>query len=292
MLVLVDSRITEERLLEERQRAEQALHPDVMNHLTVALARDNKYIGLPPDLGDDFRTWLDQLILEQSHEGKPRASFYAIFQILLHQWLLGQGSMTSDWIMKTAGCSYPTVRDALRRLDHYLLRHSNRRVELRYFPKDEWARLLAVSDNVRSTTRFADRSGQPRLPESHLRRLEKLNISNLAVGGVIGAKHYYPNLDLVGTPRLDLSLHCPGRSMDLSFIEKLDPALKKVEDPLQPVNLAVHAVRRKESFFEPGEGVLYWADPVECLLDLQEARLESQAAQFLDALERNRPAAP
>jgi hypothetical protein len=288
VLVLVGSRITEEGLQEEWRLAEKVLHPDVVNRLTVAVGRDKQYIGLPSDLGDDFCTWLDQLILEQSHKGKPRDSFYAIFQILLHQWLLAQGPTTSAWLMETAGCSYPTVRDALRRLDHYLLRHSDRRVELRYFPKDEWARLLAVSDHVRSTARLADRSGQPRSPESHIRRLEKLNISNLAVGGVIGTKHYYPNLDLVGTPRLDLSLHCPGRNLDLSFIEKLDPALKKVEDPLQPVTVAVHAVRRKDSFFEPGAGALSWADPVECLLDLHEARLESQAVDFLRALESRR----
>jgi hypothetical protein len=37
---------------------------------------------------------------------------------------------------------------------------------------------------------------------------------------------------------------------------------------------------------------LAWADPVECLLDLHEARLEMQASQFLEALQRNRPAKP
>ncbi len=292
VLILVDSRITEEGLQQERRLDAKVLHPELMNRLTVAVARDKQYFGLPPYLGADFRAWLDQLIVEESHHGKSRNTYYAIFQILLHQWLLNQGPMTSDWVMKAAGCSYPTVRDALRRLDPYLLRHSDWRVELRYFPKDEWRRLLAVSDQVRSTVRFVDRSGQlfeqQRSPESHIRRLEKLNISNLAVGGVIGARHYYPNLDLVGTPRLDLSIHCPGGNMDLSFIEKLDPALKQVEDPLQPVNVAVHAVQRQQSFFELVAGTLSWADPVECLLDLHEAHLESQAVDFLRALESRR----
>ncbi len=292
VLVLVDSHITKEGLEQERRLDDKVLHPEVMNRLTVAVAKDKQYIGLPPDLGADFRAWLDQLILEESHHGKSRNTYYAIFQILLHQWLLNHGPMTSDWLMKAAGCSYPTVRDALRRLDPYLQRHSDRRVELRYFPKDEWRRLLAVSDQVRSTVRFVDRSGQlfeqQRSPESHIRRLEKLNIANLAVGGIMGVRHYYPNLDLVGTPRLDLSLHCPGGNMDLSFIERLDPALKEVEDPLQPVSVAVHAVRRQQSFFELVTGTLAWADPVECLLDLHEAHLESQAADFLRALESRR----
>ena len=283
LLVLVDSRITEERLNKERHLAEQVLHPNVMRRLDIVSIRDKQYLGLPPDLGEDFRSWLDQLILDESHAGKSRQLFYDILQLLMHQWLLDCGPVTADWLTKTAGCSSPTVTNALRRLDHYLLRHSDRRVELRYFPKDEWARLLAVSDDVRSTIRFADRSGQPRSPESHLRRLEKLNISNLAVGGVIGAKHYDPNLDLVGTPRLDLSLHCPSANMDVSFIEKLDPALQRVKDSHQPVSVAVHAVRRKNSLFKTGEGPLAWADPVECLLDLHEAHLESQALEFLNS---------
>jgi len=116
-----------------------------------------------------------------------------------------------------------------------------------------------------------------------------LNPPGLAIGGVLGAKYYYPNLDLVGTPRLDLSLHCPGKRLNLDFIERLDPALKRVEDPLAPANVVVHAVRQADAQFTPREGGLAWADPVECLFDLHEARLELQAGQFLDALQRQRP---
>jgi hypothetical protein len=293
VLLLVDSRITEEGLQKERRLAEQVLQPDILNRLTLAVIRGDQYVGLPPVFGEDFRTWLNQFVLERRRQGKRRdSSFYEIFQILVHQWLLGRGPVTTEWLQEAAGLSYPTVREALRRLHHYLLRSSDRRVELRYLPKDEWARLVAVSSEVRSTTRFADLSGQPRSPESHLRRLEKLNIPNLAVGGVIGAKHYYPQLDLVGTPRLDLCLHCPGGNMDLSFVGRLDPALRRIEDPLQPVNTVVHVVRRKDSFFEPSGGGLPCADPVECLLDLHEAHLESQAAEFLRALEFRRTHKP
>ena len=195
-------------------------------------------------------------------------------------------------LARTAGCSYPTVARALRPLGSLLERSSDRRVALRWFPKDEFARLLANADRARSTVRFLDQSGQPRSAESQLRRLEKLNPPGLAIGGVLGAKHYFFDLDLVGTPRLDLSLHCPGQRMNLDFIEKLDPALKRVSDPLQPASLVVHAIRHADALFTPRDGGLAWADPVECLLDLHEARLEMQASQFLEALQRNRPAKP
>ena len=112
---------------------------------------------------------------------------------------------------------------------------------------------------------------------------------DLAIGGVLGARHYDPKLDLVGIPRLDLSQHSPRRRLDLGFIRSLDPALKLVEDPLEPATVVVHAVRHAHSLFSPREGGLQWADPIECLLDLHEARLEQQATELLDALEARRP---
>lgn len=136
---------------------------------------------------------------------------------------------------------------------------------------------------------IAKQFGQPRSADLHLRRLEKLNPPGLAIGGVLGAKHYFPDLDLAGTPRLDLSLHSPGRQLNLEFIEQLDPALKRVEDPLAPANVVMHAVRHADPLFAGREGGLAWADPLECLFDLYEARLDQQAAQFLEALQRQRP---
>jgi hypothetical protein len=283
LLVLVDSRMTEERLQREWKLAEQTLHPEVLERMTVAFAKNKQYVGLPRDLGDNFRVWLDQLVLRESREGKPRESFYAILEVLLHQWLLGKGPMASQWLMKTVGCSYPTVATSLRRLEPSLLRHSDRRVELRYFPRDEWARLLAVSDEVRSATRFSDRSGQPRSIDSLVDRLKRLGRSDIAVGGVIGARHYQPALDLVGTPRLDLSLHCRGKNVDWNFVKELDPALQETKRRDEPAPLVIHLVRRARSLFEPGEDRLPWADPVECLLDLHEGRLESQALEFVQS---------
>jgi hypothetical protein len=100
------------------------------------------------------------------------------------------------------------------------------------------------------------------------------------VGGVLGAKHYYQNLDLVGIPQLDLTIHSTGSRTDLTFVDQLDPALKSVEDSTAPVNLVIHFIRRHDSLFNKGPDGLNWADPVECLLDLNEARLEQQALEF------------
>ena len=143
--------------------------------------------------------------------------------------------------------------------------------------------MLAVSDEVRGTVRFADRSGQARSPESLLRRLRKIGRQDVAVGGVLGAKHYQPSLDLVGNPRLDISIHSGRKTADLSFVEPLDPGLEKTVKRDESPTLVIHTIRRAASLFQPGEDSIPWADPVECLLDLHEARLESQALEFLNS---------
>jgi hypothetical protein len=289
-IVLVDSPITTGRLRNEWELAASIFRPDVLERLCICLQGEGRILGVPRDPDEKTQRMLLGVVEDERGRSNTARTDYSfvISKLLLHQWLNSGKPVTSDWLAQTAGCSYPAVARALKPLGGLLERQSDRRVALRWFPKEEFARLLAVADRARSTVRFVDRSGQARSAESHLRRLEKMNLPGIAIGGVLGAKHRYPGLDLVGTPRLDLSVHCPGRRMDLGFIEKLDPALKRVADPLQPANLVVHAVRHAESLFTAREGGLAWADDVECLLDLYEARLEKQAVEFLEFLQRNR----
>ena len=290
-IMLVDSPITMDRLREEWGRAATVLRQDVLNRLTICLHSRGSLHGIPSDPDPETRRMLSKVVeAERGRMNTTRTDYsFVVQKLLLHQWLTSGQPVTSEWLARTAGCSYPAVARALSPLGSLLERRSDRRVVLRWFPEEDFARLLAVANRARSTTRFADHSGRPRTPESHLSRLERLNPPGLALGGVPGARHYYPDLDLVGTPRLDLSLHSPGKRLNLDFLEKLDPALQRVEDPLAPANVVVHAVRQADAQFSPREGGLAWADPLECLFDLHEARLEMQAAQFLEALQRNRP---
>jgi len=50
--------------------------------------------------------------------------------------------------------------------------------------------------------------------------------------------------------------------------------------------LVVHSLLRKNPLFHQSDDRTF-ADEVECLLDLQEARLEQQALEFLDHLKKN-----
>jgi hypothetical protein len=296
LLVLVEPGITFERLGDEWAGAISVLRKDLLDRLNICIVDGDRFLGFPDeDLEPGVRSYVEDLLrgsrsVETTRTSRGDAPF-VVLKVLLYQWLTSGSAVTTNWLVEVSGFSYPTVASALRRLGSLVERGSDRRVRLRWFPREEFARLVAVSDRVRNTIRFAGRSAQPRSPEAHLRRLEKLRPPNLAIGGVLGAAHYHPELDLVGVPRLDVSLYDSKRQFDLGFVEKLDPALERVDDPLAPAMVVVHQVRQAEAMFAKREGGLMWADPVDCLLDLHEAHLDAQATQLLKALERNRPKA-
>jgi hypothetical protein len=295
-LVLPDVAVTRKRLQREWQLAASALKPELLDRLSICVGDEKRFVGIPRDPDAETQGILSQVVAAErtiAGPGRTRGSAaFVVLKILLHHWLTDGGLVTTEWLARTSGYSYPTIAGVLHGLGSLVERRSDRRLRLRWFSREEFARLLAGSDRARDTVRYGDRSGQSRSPEQHVRRLEQLAPAGVGIGGVLGAKHHFREFDLVGVPRLDLSQHCPRRNLELRFIEELDPALKRVEDPLEPATVVVHAVRHADPLFTPREGGLWWADPVECLLDLHEAHLDTQAASFLDALQRSRPASP
>jgi hypothetical protein len=283
---LVHPRISEQRLEEEWRAAAHALRPSVLSRLSLQVVFPSgrfRVFGEPRGLAPvvaSRRVDADASSLNLP----PRDLSFAVEKLLVWAWLTRRGPLTRKWLERSAGCSYPTVASVLKRLGSAVHRHADRRIELTHVPREEWARLFAFSGRARSVMRFADRSGHPASPAALLRRLATLLPEGVAVGGVAGAQHHHPELDLVGLPRLDLSVHAPAREADITFVRRLDPALKQVEDPAEPAQLVLHFVRHADSLFAPRPGGLAWADCVECLLDLNEAGLQAQAFEFLDAL--------
>ena len=294
LLILPDVSITRERLDQEWRRAASVLKPGLARRLTLCVPNGTGFVGIPHDLDTAAQRVVRKALQlrrpQDSHAIRGDASF-AVIKILLNHWATNGEPITTDWLAKAAGFSYPTVAGVLDKLGSLIKRESDRRLRLRWFSADTYLQLLAASARARSTERFIDRSGQSPSPEALLRRLEKLAPPNLAVGGALGARHYAPDLDLVGLPRLDLSQHRPGQQLDLDFIQALDPALERAEDSLAPATVVVHAVRHADSLFTPRKGGLMWADPIECLLDLREANLRQQASQLFFAIEKKRESA-
>lgn len=287
LLLLGNPRITDAALKDEWRLAERTLKKEVLARLSVAAKRGNEIVTVAGELEPGLRDRVDDMIAGEARipEARTRPASQAIFVVLLLHWFRRQGPMTTQYLMQAVGCSYPTVASALRRLGNWIRRESDRRIQLWGFPAEEWQRVVAARDRVHPTIRYVDRSGQRRSPEALLKRAVGLDIGELAVGGVIAARHYYPQLDLRGTPRLDLTLHCPPKGeADLSFVERLDPALERTESTSEPVALAVHVLGTQAAFYKTVGDGLPLADEVDCLLSLHDARLDAQAKEFLDFL--------
>ena len=296
-LVLIDPQISSQRLMLEFEAARRSLHPGIAERLGLTFFRDETWKELPDSSSQSILHRVSGLRAAPRARGLilGRPDYIAdVTKLLILQRIKepemierdGLGFVTRTQLMKTIGCSYPTVAGALQRLDRSITRRSDRAIALKRFPEKAWAEIVLASERSRHTLRFADHSGQARSPASLLKRLVKLDTPPLGLGGTMGARHWHPDLDLHGNPRLDLSMHCPGNHMDLNFVAKLDPALEREEDPTAPASLVVHAIRRKEAYFTKNKEGLQIADPVECLLDLHELRLEAQAAALYQSLEK------
>jgi hypothetical protein len=292
ILVLVEPFISEDRIMGEWQGLHSILKSRVCRALSLVLRREDapcRVIGQLLSSAEEAS--LDEVVRHARIHAfsKPRRraeAFFDVLRVLLIHWIRESGPLTSKRLSEESGFSYPTIAKALERLAPYLHRHSDRRVELRSFPKDAWLRLIAQPERVRPAYAYTDRSGSPRSPEALLGRLCELRRPDIAVAGVLGARHYFPGLDLIGTPRLDLVLHSHRLGGERDIVRRLDPALKPAKHG-EPIRLAIHVLHRPASFFEKDEQGGRYADEVECLLDLHDVRLEAQALEFLQRLTPN-----
>ena len=282
-LVLVDPKISTDKLEKEIGDFKKALLPNIAERLELAIIRKNRFELKPGSIPDPELETVQALIDAQltSRSPLPRADRQSeVLRVMLNQWINGTGPMTLTLLAEMAGCNYRTVDTTIRKLGPAVRRESDRRVSLKYFPKEAWARFIANAQKARGTVYYTDRSGQSRSAQSLIERLGKSGRPDIAIGGVPAAEHYFPALDITSPPRLDLCVHAPGNHLDLGFVERLDPGLVRVDYPEEKINVAVHFLRRKESFFSPGEIGVPWADPVESLADLYDARLNEQASAF------------
>jgi len=284
-LVLIDPKITISRMRDEWKKIKRIVRQGIVRRLAIIKYKDGQYNIIGDNNNQKIEKILNQIdISEKEPEGIkiPNPNYYyELFKILIYQKLKKLGPVTSLRLSEIAGCSYPTIAKAKKRLKSILIENSNKKIELKSFPYKEWEKLLVIADQVRATMWFVDKSGKPRKPEYLIRRLQKLNLPNIAIGGVFGAKHYFPDINIIGLPRLNLSICFPTEDVDLGFINRLDPALSKVDSGREAANLVIHFIRRIEPFFVEDNNGINIADPVECLMDLHEMRLELQAKEFI-----------
>lgn len=284
LCLLVDSKITPARIEAELNLLRSVLRPGLANRIHLGRwSRDGRTASVP-ELGHGFRDWLADLARKQTGQiGGAGGSRHAVLGHLALSWLRQEGPLATSAIQAAVGASYPTVAQVLKRLEAQgvLQRFSDRRVELRRFPRDEWGRWIVAGRELRKTMVFVDPTGRGRTPEEMVQRLAKLGRDDVGVGGVLGAKHYFPRLDINGSVRLDLSVAGHPKAVDLGFVRKLDAGLVRTADPNRTGAIAVHFLGKRAPGFEREQDGMLWADPLECLADLYELRLDGQAQEML-----------
>lgn len=288
ILLLDNPAITELRIHEEWVGFQRVLKTDIQSRLGLIISSEGAEAVIMGNMKVGVLDAVEAVLEHVRRQGqrpvkRSSEAFFDILRVLLVHWVRRTGPITVMELGKQAGFSYPTIASGLKRVEQDLLRHSDRKVELHRFPRDAWFALVAQSSIVRWSVGYVDRSGRPRSPAILQDRLRELRRGDVAVSGVLGARHYVPGLDITGAPRLDLVHHTERPHVTHDWILKLDPALKPAGRGEAP-HVVVHTLIRPEPcFMAEGDGTL-WADEIECLLDLHAARLEPQALEFLERI--------
>lgn len=300
LLLLLDNRLTSQRLEEEISAAGKALRPSVYERVQLLevphqfpLRSRLQEAGLSTQQAIGVDTALHESFAKKATTHSPRSAHDLVFEHLVNAYLLGLGPMTTESIMAATGFSYPSVADALGKLATGIRRLSDRRVELKHFPRQEWSRFISVYERGQFCHKFTLASELARSPENLLKRFRKLAPPATAIGGVHAANYYDPEFDLTGSSRLDLCINSQQPDQALELARQIDPALEPA--PFNTANpaLVLWPVHRVATLFQhdPQSGA-FWADPVTCLLALHDARLEPQAQALIRSFEQGRTSDP
>lgn len=297
LVVLAGSRISPDSLRQESRRLAAVLRPDLASRMTV-LNGDDGLQGLlsedlaPPELLTmQFDAYVHELIQQELARARPYGAAPGsakdvVLEHLMLSWLEQAGPMSAADLQLDTGVSYPTVAAVIRELegDGLVGRGHKRSVQLLRFPWQHWRNWLARMVSSRKTIVYKSTTNLPRHNLTMIDRLRRLERSDVAVGGTLGAARHYPRLDVVGTPRLDLVVLGEPKDFGPQDVARLDPSLDPLPSPAGNGDLAVHFIgRRKSSHFLSVDGVPY-ADPLQCLADLYDMGLEAPARDMLEGL--------
>lgn len=203
-----------------------------------------------------------------------KASQEAVMAYLLWRHIQRLEGVTIAQMVEDTGASVPTVYQVIHTLRQSLQRD----------PENKAWRLVRVSDadwqrwwvraNRLASVQFVDRSGSPRSARRLADALARLNRSDVAIGGLMGALHHLLALDATVAPHLDLLVHGTARS-DLSFIQQMDPGLERSKDRSEPAHVVVHFIDRPNALFTSAPDRV-WGSLPDCVANMHRAGLAHQ----------------
>ncbi|MBZ0264821.1 hypothetical protein K8I28_09140 [bacterium] len=282
IVVLVRSQISKTRLLSEWELLKKSIHPSVISRYYLIFEEEGKFSSFSRELHTNQQAWIRDILknknqTEIKESSKPRktvsapAAYYNILKILINEWIFERGSVTSSWLMEVSGYSYPTVKKALDRMGSELKRSSSRSVQFDSFPKDEWAKLCAVSDEIQPLLQYS----KPQLSESnfseYIEKFQGQDDSTVALAGLHGLEYHFPEVDLPKASSLYIAVHQQNAESIDELMKSIDPELTRSIEGSHQKNVYVRIIETVDSFFSDEPDGFQIADPVHCLLDLVDA---------------------
>jgi len=300
--VLTDTRLSESRLQEELLRFRDVIHPSIAGRVHFLMGRPAgksassaaklAFSGSLPQQPAGFDTWLGQLVATERLAGQApqKSARQRVIAALAQLRLCNHPPVTIKRLQEICGVSYPTVASVLQELatKGWLQDTGERGVRLRPLSAGEWMDLARDHSKQRRAAFFTDPTGQAS-PEQLARRLQRLQGAGklrqgVRIGGVMGATHHFPALDITAAPRLDLSVD----GDPLAVASLLDAGLVPKTQDKQHAVLAVHVnLDPWGSGERTGPNAGPWAGELECLADLIEAGYEREAAEMAQDLASN-----
>ena len=289
LCIITSEKVTMERLSADLALVRNVLRPEVAGRVYVGRCmKSGEGVMLESGVPTALVNVVTNVVQRQAlaRRRAPGGTTIDVLGLLIRAWFDLRPPLMVKEIQEEVGASHPTVAGVIEQLakQGVLERSSDRRVRLAKFPVDEWPHWLVTNIKARTIAKFVDPSRQARGPHEMADRLTKATKKRAAISGVVGASKHYPDLNISSAPRLDLSL---AGSQDLSWVAKLDAGLVRDDDARFPA-LAVHLLpSQADSTFMELDGQLY-ADPLECMVALYEAKLNEQAEDMLQHLIRVR----
>jgi hypothetical protein len=292
VLILEKTEISATRLQSEISRVLSLLQGKLANQLNILTFHRSEGIQmLAGELTDVERDLIPEISRHQIGRRNSRRrrgfSSFDTLRVLAIHWLRATGPLTLKRLGSEVGLTYPSLSKVFSELGSLVEKQSDRSVQLCAFPSDKWPELIINAPKARSSQGYSVPSGsKPRSADALLSRLHELKTMEFAVGGIHAARHYFPGIDLVGNPRLDITLYLTHPMEEMYLKQQLDPTLRKTKVGETP-QLVIHHLDRPEPFFTRADDGLPLSDEIDTLLDLHEARLAPQAAELLEHLIAN-----
>jgi hypothetical protein len=226
----------------------------------------------------------DASLFKEAYRRPDKASQEAVIAYLLTRHLNALPSVSIADIVISTGASVPTIYKVLNAYEHCIAKDpEGKTLRLRYFAQSDWFRWMQRINQL-SCVYFIDRSGSPRSANRLVAELARLERNDLAIGGLMGALHYLPDLDATRSPQLDILVHGTRRA-DVSFIADMDPGLERFEGRAETANVVVHFIDRPAPLFEH-HGSRNWGSLPDCIANMQKAGLTHQVEDALQLIKQ------